>query len=230
MADLLNIIVVEDEGIISEMLKVMLEDMGHRVVGVAHNKHSGAELIDRGGFGFAILDINLEGGTEGIELAETLRKRRIPFMFLTSYADRHTVEEAKKTVPGAYIVKPFTEEELYTGLEMAVMHSAKNEDQTVNIKDGHRSQLFDPEDILYIKADNIYIEVYTKGRKVVSRQTLSAALEKLPRDLFIRVHRSYAVNRKKIDTLGRSSLQIGDVTIPISRSYKSEFTRFFDVD
>ncbi|MEZ4722515.1 MAG: response regulator transcription factor [Flavobacteriales bacterium] len=230
MAESLDVIVVEDESIISEMLRVMLEDLGHKVVGVAHSKRAGQELIDRGGFNFAILDINLEGGIEGVELAENLKRDRVPFMFLTSYADKYTVNEAKRTVPGAYILKPFTEEELFTGLEMSLMHSTKNEDQTVNIKDGHRSQLLDPEDILYIKADNIYVEVYTKDKKVVSRQTLSAALDKLPPDLFIRVHRSYAVNRRKIDSLSRSSLQIGDTTIPISRSYRAEVSRFLDLD
>lgn len=225
MDQALEILVVEDESIISEVVKMMLEDMGHHVLAVAHNKTKAQEAIDAGGFNFAVLDINLEGGMEGIEMAEQLRQKRVPFMFLTSYADKYTLSEAKKTVPGAYVLKPFTEEELYTGIEMSLLHSGRAEEQTVNIKDGHRSQLLDPEDILYLKADNIYVEIYTSDRKIVSRQTLGAVMEKFPPHLFIRVHRSYIVNRKKIDILGSNSLQIGSITIPISRSHRAEVHR-----
>lgn len=212
------------------MIKMMLEDMGHEVNAVAHNKRKAEEMMEEGGFNFAVLDINLEGGMEGIELAEQLRKQRIPFMFLTSYADRYTLSEAKKTIPGAYVLKPFTEEELYTGIEMTLLHAEKDMEQTVNIKDGHRSFLMNPDEIMFLKADNIYVEVHTDEKKVVSRQTLSAVMEKLPGDQFIRVHRSYAVNRKRIDTLSRNSLQIGKVTIPISRSLREEVHRVLAVE
>lgn len=230
MEDTLNILLVEDESIISEMIKMMLEDMGHEVNAVAHNKRKAEEMIDAGGFNFAVLDINLEGGMEGIELAEELRRQRVPFMFLTSYADKYTLSEAKKTIPGAYVLKPFSEEELYTGIEMTLLHSDKDSGQTVNIKDGHRSFLMNPDEILFLKADNIYVEVHTTEKKVVSRQTLSAVLEKLPQEQFIRVHRSYAVNRKRIDSLSRNSLQIGNVTIPISRSMREDVHRVLAVE
>jgi len=219
----LNILLVEDESIISEMTKIMLEDMGHTVSAVAHTRRKALEAIENGQYDFAILDINIEGGMEGIELAGHISAKRIPFMFLTSYADKQTLSEAKKTVPGAYGLKPFTEEELFTGIEMSLMHAGKlDSTKTVNIKDGHRSFLLDPDEILYLRADNIYIEVHAENKKVVSRQTLSAILEKLPKGQFIRVHRSYAVNRKKITALSKNSLQVGNESIPISRSYREE--------
>lgn len=222
VSESLNILLVEDEGIISEMTKVMLEDMGHNVSAVAHTKRKALEAIESVGYNFAILDINIEGGMEGIELAGHISARNIPFMFLTSYADKRTLSEAKKTLPGAYVLKPFTEEELFTGIEMSLMHAGQVETKTVNIKDGHRSLLIDPDHILYLKADNIYIEVYAEDKKVVSRQTLSAILEKLPKGQFIRVHRSYAVNRKKITAVSKNSLQVGNEFIPISRSYRED--------
>ena len=49
------------------------------------------------------------------------------------------------------------------------MHAVQDEENTVSIKDGHKSRILDHEDILYVKADNIYIEVYTIKTKVVSR-------------------------------------------------------------
>ena len=181
MADSLKIIIVEDESLIAEMLKLMLEDMGHKVIGVVHTFLSGQLVIELGGYDLAILDINLHGKMEGIELAQELRELRVPFMFLTSYADKATLEEAKKTGPWRFCSKSHLRKRIYTrNIEMTMMHAVRAEDTTVSIKDGHKSRILDHEDILFVKADNIYIEVHTTKTKVVSRQTLSAALEKLP--------------------------------------------------
>jgi DNA-binding LytR/AlgR family response regulator len=208
---------------------MMLEDMGHRLVGVARNKVSAIKLIEKGGFDFACLDVNLEGGIEGVELSELLRKKRVPFMFLTSYLDKYTPDQAKKTLPGAYISKPFTEEDIFTGLEMSLLHAGRGEDQTVHIRDGHKSFLFEPEKILYIKVDNVYIEIHTVDRKVASRQSFSAVMEKLPRDIFARVHRSYAV-KKKIITIGKGYVQLETITIPLSKTYREEVADLLDED
>ena len=66
----LKVLVIEDESIIAEMVKVMLEDFGHQVIGFAHNLSKAEEYISNGKFNFAVLDINLEGGMEGIKLGE----------------------------------------------------------------------------------------------------------------------------------------------------------------
>lgn len=225
----LNIAIIEDESFISEIIRMMVEEMGHKVVGIAHNRESAIQLIDSVLFDFAILDINIEGNQEGIELAGKIQDKEVPFMFLTSYADRNTLLEAKKTHPGAYVVKPFTDEELHAGIEMALMHNSVDQEKNIQIKDGHRSILVSPDDILYVKADNIYIEVYTKSKKIVSRQTLSAFMEKLPAAQFIRVHRSYLINRNNVDSISRNKLEVGGATIPISRSFKGDLKSVFGV-
>ena len=93
----MKIIIVEDESLIAEMLKLMLEDMGHKVIGVVHTLLSGQLVIERGGYDLAILDINLHGKMEGIELAQELKEElRVPFMFLTSYADRQATLDQKR--------------------------------------------------------------------------------------------------------------------------------------
>ncbi|GAB5538515.1 MAG: hypothetical protein Salg2KO_06180 [Salibacteraceae bacterium] len=221
----LRVLIVEDESIISEMVKVMLEDFGHQVIGVAHNLKNAIERIDKGKFNFAVLDINLEGGMEGLELAERLRTLGIPFIFLTSYADRYTVQKAKETMPGAYVIKPFNEEDLYTGLEMARMHAKKVEEpsEVVNIKDGYKTQLFNLNDILYLKADNIHVEYHARDRMVSSRQSLIKALESLPSNSFVRIHKSYAVNKSCVTTIGSKSVRVGQITLPLSPSYKDDF-------
>lgn len=218
----LKVLVIEDESIIAEMVKVMLEDFGHQVIGVAHNLSKAEEYISNGKFNFAVLDINLEGGMEGIKLGEQIAARDIPYIFLTSYADKQTVQEAKLSRPGAYVIKPFNEEDLFSAVEISTMHSqqqVKSDDQKINIKDGYKTQMVNLDDILYLKADNIHVEYHTKQRVVLSRQSLIKSIENLPSDRFIRIHKSYAINKSFITSYGAKFVRLG----PISYSYKDSF-------
>jgi DNA-binding NarL/FixJ family response regulator len=67
---------------------------------------------------------------DGIQLADYINKYfQLPFLFLTSYADRDTLQRAKKTAPWGYIVKPFNEKTLAAALEIAIYNFAKRSNQ-----------------------------------------------------------------------------------------------------
>ena len=119
----LNILIVEDELIISETLRQMLHDIGHHCIGVANSFEDGMSLILRGQFDLAILDVNLAGKHEGVILGKECHQLGKPFFFLTSYSDHETVQAAKVAKPGAYLVKPFTPEDILVAIEMTLMHS-----------------------------------------------------------------------------------------------------------
>ncbi|MEQ9186667.1 MAG: response regulator transcription factor [Cryomorphaceae bacterium] len=220
MSEPLNILVVEDESLIAEMIKVMLEDMGHRVPFVAYNYRTALRYLDEEEVGFAIFDINLKDGAEGIELAKIAGSRRIPFMFLTSYSDKATIDTAKVAKPGAYVMKPFSEEELYSGIEMSLMHLSQQKESVVSIKDGNRNILIKTDEIIFAKADNVYVEIYTTSKRHLVRQSLTAFSKSFSSQDFIRVHRSFMVNKKFITTHNRSSIHLGEYEVPISRTYK----------
>ena len=141
MVDNLRILIVEDESLIAEMIKVMVEDLSYPTPKIALTKEKALMYLEEGDIDFAILDINLRVGMEGIELAKKANEMEIPFMFLTSYSDQKTLKEATQTKPGAYVIKPFSEEELRAGIEMSLMHAKGNSDEFITIKDGHHSIL-----------------------------------------------------------------------------------------
>jgi DNA-binding LytR/AlgR family response regulator len=102
------------------------------------------------------------------------------------------------------------------------MHSqqqVKSDDQKINIKDGYKTQMVNLDDILYLKADNIHVEYHTKQRVVLSCQSLIKSIENLPSDRFIRIHKSYAINKSFITSYGAKFVRLG----PISYSYKDSF-------
>jgi DNA-binding LytR/AlgR family response regulator len=222
MDEVMNILVVEDESLIAEMVRVMLEDMGYRVPFVAYNLKAGLRVLNEEEVHFAVFDINLKEGMEGVELAKVASEKGIPFMFLTSYSDKGTIDVAKLTKPGAYVIKPFSEEELYSGIQLSLLHLSPKRDEMVTIKDGHRTIVVKADDIIFIKADNVYVEIFASSKRYLVRQSLSAFVEELSKKDFIRVHRSYVINKKFITTHSKSVIQLGEYEVPISRTYKEE--------
>src|SRR3990172_7509802 len=173
----------------------MLAGFGYDVTGIALNKNAAVELFRRAEFDLAILDINMGDRYDGIELAHLLNSDyKKPFIFLTSYADPVTIEKAKLTQPRAYLLKPFTKDDLYSGIEIALAARTKQEEQYVMIKDGHLLLKVFLDDILFMKSDNIYVEVFTSAKTYLQRTSLDQFLAQLPQKKFLRTHRSYAVN------------------------------------
>jgi CheY-like chemotaxis protein len=80
----LRFLVVDDEGLVSTLIEDTLADLGHEVVAVASRLQEACELARREEFGFAILDVNLDG-RPSFPAAEILRDRGVPFTFATGY-------------------------------------------------------------------------------------------------------------------------------------------------
>ena len=85
------------------------------------------------------------------------------------------------------------------------------------------------EDILYIESLKDYIKVVTTHKVIVSKQSISSLVEMLPKDSFVRVHRSYIIAINKIDSYNTDSIQIKKEEIPIGRLFRHEVSRIIDV-
>ena len=116
----LRVLIADDEAIIRMGLRTMLEEMGHRVVGVATDGPSAVRLAAKEKLDLAILDIKMPD-MDGLEVAEAITaKRRIPILILTAYSDRELVERATKLAVLAYLVKPVKEADLGLAIELAM--------------------------------------------------------------------------------------------------------------
>ncbi|BAY97802.1 PAS/PAC sensor hybrid histidine kinase [Tolypothrix tenuis PCC 7101] len=116
-----NILVVEDEAIVAKDLRNRLTRFGYTVPAVAS---SGQEAINKAlelSPDLVLMDIKLKGQMDGVEAAQEIHKHLdIPIIYLTAYADDHTLDRAKVTDPFGYLLKPFKERELQTNIEIAL--------------------------------------------------------------------------------------------------------------
>jgi len=117
----IQIMVVEDESIVALEIKDRLKSLGYAVPVVATSGEEAVKQASEKQPNLVLMDIRLKGEIDGVEAAEQIRTRLdIPVVYLTAYADAHTLQRAKITEPYGYILKPFEERELHTAIEMAL--------------------------------------------------------------------------------------------------------------
>lgn len=117
----LKILIVEDEVLIAKHIEDALNDNGFIPVGIAHDGDTALEFVHNRTPDFIILDINIDGDKDGIDLAHIIRdKYDIPYMFLTALSDMNTLDRAKKTNPCGYIVKPFKTKDLISNITIGL--------------------------------------------------------------------------------------------------------------
>ena len=80
----------------------------------------------------------------------------------------------------------------------------------------------DFDDIFYIESYSDYIKIHLADETIVTRETISAIEAKLPKNTFIRIHRSFIVALQEISSFTNEQIVIKNKSLTISRSYKNE--------
>jgi len=131
---IINLLVVEDEALVAAMIREALKGSVYQVRAVAFNAASAVSYLDDEHFDAALLDINLAGKFEGVDIGRLIRDNyHFPFLYLTAHADDRTLQNAKLTEPAGYIIKPFTERDLLAGLEIALYNFRQQRQKGIDV-------------------------------------------------------------------------------------------------
>ncbi len=245
----MKILIVEDEPIFIETLLIYLEEMGYDKVHTADNATDALRLFVAVEPDLVLLDINIKGGKDGINVAEAINqsKKPVPIIFMTSIEDKTTFERAKQTNPIAYMVKPIDENSLERSIELAIYKYYKSTWDTelfvewkkdvlaphsLFVKIGQRLEKIAIQDITYIISDASHAELHTQDEKIVARVSLTDLANKLPADIFVRISRSSLVNTQYIQNidLDKNIIFLQDGTkIGISRRSKESLLNRLNV-
>jgi CheY-like chemotaxis protein len=113
-----NIMVVEDEGVVSIDIRNILKNAGYNIAAVAFQGMEAVQKAEQSNPDLVLMDIGLKGEIDGIEAARRILDRfQIPVVFLTGFADEVTVTKAKEVNPSGFIIKPINEEDLKNTLD-----------------------------------------------------------------------------------------------------------------
>lgn len=114
-----KILIVEDEFIVANHLKMILERDNYKVVGIASSVTQARAMLAQEKPEWVLLDIILQGQETGIDLALELINCKIPFLFISANTNQSTLEAVKKTQPYGFLVKPFRPKDLLVMLDIA---------------------------------------------------------------------------------------------------------------
>jgi DNA-binding LytR/AlgR family response regulator len=130
-----------------------------------------------------------------------------------------------------YLLKPFTFERFKQATDKARDYFASSNNQKAQhifMRADYSLQKIMLDDIMCIEALDDYLKIYINNQKtIVARMTMKAMLEKLPSTEFMRVHRSFIVPIKKVESLRNKMLQLGDKKIPVGNSYEEDVLKHF---
>ena len=130
-----SVLIVEDESIIALDLEENLKDMGFDIAGVTDEETEALEIAKTNSPDVALMDINLNGVKDGIDIASELKEQyRIPTIFLTAHSDREIVDRAVGISPYGYLLKPYKYDELEIAIETVLKRSLMDKEVSIRMK------------------------------------------------------------------------------------------------
>ncbi|GHE73417.1 MULTISPECIES: response regulator [Roseivirga] len=229
----LKILIVEDDPMIAESVQDIIAVLNHEVLGVAESAETAIAICNETVPDLALLDIQIGGDIDGVQLAELLNQNfEIPFIFTTAFADNETITRAKEKGPFGYLVKPYGVKDINAAIEVAMAafdrlkkaESASTMSKVIQdsiyLKVDSKLIKVKIDDILYVEAKGDYALFKTKEKGHIVHTTMKRVEDRLTPHNFAKVHRSYVINLSKIIDIEESNLLIDNKVIPISRSNK----------
>jgi DNA-binding LytR/AlgR family response regulator len=216
--------IVENEMVIADSISLILNKLGYDVLPAAYNYNAAIGMIDIGKPDLLLLDINLGGEKDGVDVAYYSKENHlVPIIFLTANSDANTVDRAKPIRPNAYLVKPFSKEDLYAAIEIAISNhtstkSQAKEQESILVKDGYNFVKVDFKEILYLSSEQNYVTFHLVGaKKVMMRSTMQEMEERLPRNLFVRLSRGFIINVKHVSKIETNKVFIEENEFSITK-------------
>lgn len=214
-----KILIVEDEVLIAEYIKDYLVGFGFSQIFMAHTKKLALHSIEQIQPDIVLLDLHLQQPKDGLDIANFIDERGgPPYIFITANADILIIQEAIHTKASGYITKPLKKSDLFAAIQIALKANTKPESSFLLIKENNTNLKLAYDEILYIESNSNYINIFTKTKKIVTRQSLEWAELELPDNQFMRIHRSFIVNIRAVQKTNSKAVFIGEIEVPISRA------------
>ncbi|MFK7782118.1 LytR/AlgR family response regulator transcription factor [Psychroserpens sp.] len=230
----ISCLIVDDETIAREIIATHLSKIENihivascksAVEAFSHISHQKIDLV--------FLDINMPE-ISGISFAKSINSD-IKVIFTTAYRDYAVEGFELKAVD--YLLKPISFDrlqkainnyfEIYRTHERSLIHS-KSSSNFIFVRSERRMIKIDFDDIIYIESYSDYLKIHLKETTIITRETISSIEAKLPKSLFIRIHRSYIITIKAINSFTNEHITIHNKALPISRTYKKEVLSFLE--
>ena len=224
-----RVLIVEDQVITAKSIEAMIIDHGMEVIAICKSGEEAILIAEKNIPDIVIMDIKLQGKMSGIETAEAIQEiQTTPIIYLSDYTDKATVRKAKDTHPANYLSKPFSEPDLIRAIEIAITNAialkakVDSDDEFTFFKTKQVYSKFLYNDIIYIEADRAYCKIHTINNQHTLSMSMSAVSNQLNANRFMKIHRSYIVNIRKVSEFSGNEITVSGYKLPVSDQHRTE--------
>ena len=228
-----NVIIVDDEYLAQKLLQDYISKVeALQLVATCSNAFEAMEVLKNNEIDIMLLDIQMPDLT-GLELVKSLEKKPT-IIFTTAYSE-YAVDAFNLAVAD-YLLKPFDFPRFFQAINKAIGHiQPKTETEPkstldvvsksndfITVKADYKLYKINYDDLLFIEGQHEYVTFHTTERRITALFALKDLEEILPKDRFVRVHKSYIVSFKHIQDLDKSDVTVSGNKIPVGASYRDE--------
>ncbi len=226
MVNNINCIIVDDEAVARDIIASHLSKIDKiTVLAQCKNAIEAFNFISKAKVDLVFLDINMPE-ISGITFAKSINKS-IKIIFTTAYRDYavegfdlHAVDYLLKPISFGRLLESVNHYFKISEQQHKGETTHQNSNDFIFVRSERKMVKIDFDDIIYIESLSDYIKIHLNNNLIITRETISAIEGKLPKDQFIRIHRSYIIAVLQIESFTNEQVTINNTSLSISRSYK----------
>ena len=227
-----NVIIVDDEYLARKLLQDYVSKVESlQLVGTCSNAFEAMEALEKNNVDIMLLDIQMPDLT-GLELVKGLEKK--PAVIFTTAYSEYAVDAFSLAVVD-YLLKPFDFPRFFQAIRKAIGNVQPKTEEAprqaadisksndfITVKADYKLYKINYDDLLFIEGQHEYVTFHTTQRRITALFALKDLEEILPKDKFVRVHKSYIVSFKHIQDLDKSDVTVAGNKVPVGASYRDE--------
>jgi DNA-binding LytR/AlgR family response regulator len=227
-----NVIIVDDEYLARKLLQDYVSKVESlQLVATCSNAFEAMEALTNNTVDIMLLDIQMPDLT-GLELVKSLEKK--PAVIFTTAYSEYAVDAFNLAVVD-YLLKPFDFPRFFQAIRKAIGNVQPKAEETtkqaadisksndfITVKADYKLYKINYDDLLFIEGQHEYVTFHTTQRRITALFALKDLEEMLPKDRFVRVHKSYIVSFKHIQDLDKSDVTVAGNKVPVGASYRDE--------
>ena len=229
---MMNCIALDDEPLALDIIEAYVKKHPElNLIARCNNAEEASKVLNSQHVDLMFLDIQMPGVT-GLNFVRSLKNKPL-FMFTTAYSE-YAIDGFELDAID-YLLKPIAYDRFEKAIEKAKeYYTIKNnsgltesdlENDFIFVKANQQLIKLAYGEILYVEAFADYVKIFLNDRKIVTLQTMKKMEAKLPSDIFSRVHRSFIVNRKAVQSFSTSVCEVNGEKIPVGKNYKNDFIK-----
>lgn len=227
----INCLIIDDEPSSQLVLKKFIADVEFlELMGVCHNAIDAIQLLKQNQtIDLLFLDINMPK-ISGLTFYKSLQNP--PEVIFTTAYPQYAVDGFEVNAID-YLLKPFSFDRFFRAVNKVVEKKFNNgnhseKDHFMLIKSNKTLYKINSENILFIEAFGDYVKVHLEDKFILTNATFTSVFESLPKPIFLRTHKSFAINFKKMNSFSGNQITMKNHKIPIGQKYKTEFLNFIN--